>query len=49
MTALTLRLKDLLLRGGESAAEAAIEEHIFQCKLIPLVQRGAEDPAWQVK
>lgn len=49
VTALTLRLGDIMTRGAASKEDAEADAHIFRCKLVPLVQRGAEDGAWQVR
>ena len=47
VTALALKLGGIMHRGGPPDAET--ETHILRCKVVPLVQRAAEDPAWQVR
>ena len=47
VTALALKLGGVMHRGGPPDAET--ETHILRCKVVPLVQRAAEDPAWQVR
>ena len=32
-----------------AAAEVEIEVYLLRCKVVPLVQAAAEDPAWQVR